>query len=395
MGYNIAMDRIFGKLKNIQALMLIFVSLLILSFHYFFVYFINSTYLSEYFSEKTVGYLFTVGALINIIVYIYAPKILRRYGNYKLTMALAFIELISLVGLAFITSPLAAAALFILHQAVGPTLFYCLDIFIERYAENKEMGSIRGTYLTLHNIPPILTPFITGLILSGSEYWKVYIIAAFFMIPFMILVLTNFRQFSDQKYEDRSIKSAALDFYRNKNIFDVFLDQFLLHMFYGFTVVYIPLYLVNHIGFAWSEVGIILSVMLLPFLLFQIPIGRMEDKYHDEKFILIVGFIIMSGSFMLIPFIQEASIVLWSALLFTSRIGASFVEVSSESYFFKHISPSNAGYISFFRMTRALPYLITPFIAGITMAFVDIKYVFFVAGALMLLGVRYTMQISR
>lgn len=389
------MDRIFGKLKNIQALMLIFVSLLILSFHYFFVYFINSTYLSEYFSEKTVGYLFTVGALINIIVYIYAPKILRRYGNYKLTMALAFIEIISLVGLAFITSPLAAAALFILHQAVGPTLFYCLDIFIERYAENKEMGSIRGTYLTLHNIPPILTPFITGLILSGSEYWKVYIIAAFFMIPFMILVLTNFRQFSDQKYEDRSIKSAALDFYRNKNIFDVFLDQFLLHMFYGFTVVYIPLYLVNHIGFAWSEVGIILSVMLLPFLLFQIPIGRMEDKYHDEKFILIVGFIIMSGSFMLIPFIQEASIVLWSALLFTSRIGASFVEVSSESYFFKHISPSNAGYISFFRMTRALPYLITPFIAGITMAFVDIKYVFFVAGALMLLGVRYTMQISR
>jgi MFS family permease len=395
LGYNIAMDRIFGKLKNIQALMLIFVSLLILSFHYFFVYFINSTYLSEYFSEKTVGYLFTVGALINIIVYIYAPKILRRYGNYKLTMALAFIELISLVGLAFITSPLAAAALFILHQAVGPTLFYCLDIFIERYAENKEMGSIRGTYLTLHNIPPILTPFITGLILSGSEYWKVYIIAAFFMIPFMILVLTNFRQFSDQKYEDRSIKSAALDFYKNKNIFDVFLDQFLLHMFYGFTVVYIPLYLVNHIGFAWSEVGIILSVMLLPFLLFQIPIGRMEDKYHDEKFILIVGFVIMSGSFMLIPFIQEASIVLWSALLFTSRIGASFVEVSSESYFFKHISPSNAGYISFFRMTRALPYLITPFIAGITMAFLDIKYVFFVAGALMLLGVRYTMQITR
>ncbi len=388
------MDRIFGKLKNLQALMLIFVSLLILSFHYFFVYFINSTYLSEYFSEKTVGYLFTIGALINIIVYIYAPKILRRYGNYKLTMTLAFIELVSLVGLAFITSPIAAALLFILHQAVGPTLFYCLDIFIERYAENKEMGSIRGTYLTLHNIPPILTPFITGLILSGSEYWKVYIIAAFFMIPFMILVLSNFRSFVDQKYEDRSIKEAAINFYKNKNIFDVFLDQFLLHMFYGFTVVYIPLYLVNHMGFAWSEVGIILSVMLLPFLLFQIPIGRMEDKYHDEKFILIVGFIIMAGSFMLIPFIEDSSIVLWAALLFTSRIGASFVEVSSESYFFKHISPSNAGYISFFRMTRALPYLITPFIAGITMVFLDIKYVFFIAGALMLLGVRYTLQIT-
>jgi MFS family permease len=388
------MDRIFGRLKNLQALILIFVSVLLLSFHYFFVYFLNSTYLSVYFSEKTIGFYFALGAILNILVFAYAPRFLRKKGNYKLTINLAFLEIIALVGLAFIPNPIVAVLLFILHQGVGPALFYCMDIFIERYADTKDMGSIRGIYLTMMNIPPMITPFVTGLILTNGDYWKIYLIGAVFMIPFLLIVSSYFRQFKDQEYIEIDIKETAKKFYNDKNIFDIFVDNFLLHMFYGWTVIYIPIYLINHIGFNWSEVGIILSIMLLPFIIFQIPIGKIEDKYHDEKYILIAGFCIMAFSFMLIPFISEKSIVLWSAILFISRIGASFVEVSSESYFFKHISPTNAGYISIFRTTRALPYLITPVLVGIIVAYLDIKYSFFLAGLIMLIGVRYTLQIK-
>jgi MFS-type transporter involved in bile tolerance (Atg22 family) len=167
-----------------------------------------------------------------------------------------------------------------------------------------------------------------------------------------------------------------------------------LHVFYAWTVIYIPLYLTNHIGFSWGEVGIILSIMLLPFIIFQIPIGRMEDKYHDEKHVLVLGFSIMAASFMLIPFIHEKSLVLWAAVLFVSRIGASIVEVSSESYFFKHINPSNAGFISFFRMTRALPFFVIPPIVGMTLLVADFPFIFFVAGLLMLVGVRYALLLK-
>ncbi len=375
-------------------MVLVFMSVLLLSFHYSFVYFINSTYLATYFGTENIGYIFTAGAILNIAVFLYAPKYLRKHGNFKMTVILTLLELLALLGLAFIPNAFVAVALFIIHQAAGPTLFYCMDIFIERYADIKEMGNVRGVYLTMQNIPPIITPFISGLILVRPEYWKLYLIGVVFLIPFLIVVGLNFRQFNDQKYPIISLKEAAKKFYADKNVFDIFVDHFLLHMFYGWTVIYMPLYLNRYIGFEWSEIGIILSVMLLPFILFQIPIGRMEDRYNDEKQVLMIGFCIMAGSFMLIPFIQEKSIVLWAAVLFISRIGASFVEVSSESYFFKHVNSSNAGFISFFRMTRALPYLVSPIIVGITLSFLEFKYIFFVAGAIMLIGVRYTLLLS-
>jgi MFS family permease len=385
------MDQIFGKMKNLQAMLLIFMLVLLLSFHFIFVYFINSKYLSGILSEKTVGYTYAMGSLLNILIFIYAPAFLRRFGNYRLTLTIGLLELAALLGLTFATTPALIVGLFILHQAVGPTLFYCMDIFTESFSSAEEMGNIRGVYLTMQNIPPVITPAIVGLILVKPEYWKIYLIGALFLIPFFILIISNFKNFKDPEYPVINLSQALKRFYNEKNIFDVFIDHFLLHVFYAWTVIYIPLYLTNHIGFSWGEVGIILSIMLLPFIIFQIPIGRMEDKYHDEKHVLVLGFSIMAASFMLIPFIHEKSLVLWAAVLFVSRIGASIVEVSSESYFFKHINPSNAGFISFFRMTRALPFFVIPPIVGITLLVADFPFIFFVAGLLMLIGVRYAL----
>lgn len=388
------MDQIFGKLKNIQAMFLIFISVLLLSFHFFFGYFINSQYLSGILSEKTVGYMYAIASLINVGVFLSAPAFLRRFGNYKLTLILGVLELGAVLGLAFVSSPILIITLFIIHQAIGPTLFYCMDIFAENFATTEEMGNIRGIYLTMQNIPPVITPAIAGLILIKPEYWKIYLISALFLVPFFILVISNFKTYKDQEYPLIDARNTLAKFYEDKRVFDVFVDHFLLHLFYGWTVIYLPIYLLEHIGFNWSEVGIILSVMLLPFIIFQIPIGRMEDRYHDEKHILVLGFSIMAASFMLIPFIQEKNLVLWAAVLFVSRIGASIVEVSSESYFFKHISPSNTGFISLFRMTGALPYLVIPPIVGLTLIFASFSYIFFVAGVLMLLGVRYALLLK-
>lgn len=388
------MEQIFGKIKNLRAMLLIFTSVLLLSFHFFFVYFINSKYLSGILDEKTVGYTYAAGSFLSILIFVYAPVFLRKFGNYKMTLTIGLLELSALLGLAYVTHPKLIIALFILHQAVGPALFYCMDIFTESFSTTEEMGSIRGLYLTMQNIPPVITPAIVGLILVKPEYWKVYLVGALFLIPFFILVMSNFKSFKDPEYPVIDLKQALKKFYADKKVFDVFMDHFLLHVFYAWTVIYIPLYLTNHIGFSWGEVGIILSIMLLPFIIFQIPIGRMEDKYHDEKHVLVLGFSIMAVSFMIIPFIHEKSLILWAAILFVSRIGASIVEVSSESYFFKHIHPSNAGFISFFRMTRSLPFFVIPPIVGLTLLVADFPFIFFVAGLLMLIGVRYALLLK-
>jgi MFS family permease len=134
--------------------------------------------------------------------------------------------------------------------------------------------------------------------------------------------------------------------------------------------------------------------MLLPFILFQIAIGKAEDKYHNEKDVLMAGFLILSVATILIGFLNDKNIVIWAAILFTTRIGACLIEISSESFFFKHIKSENAPFMSFFRLSRSIPYLFSPIIAGLVIAFLGYQSLFILLGITMLLGLRYTFYIS-
>ncbi len=184
-----------------------------------------------------------------------------------------------------------------------------------------------------------------------------------------------------------------MHFLKHKNIFDVFVDRILLNLFFAWSAIYLPIYLHEYIGFSWNQAGTLLVMTSLPFILFQGRIGRMQDQRAEEKSLLIAGFLIMAIGSIMVPFMTTQSMVPWAILLFITYTGASIVEVSSESYFFKHVSPTNSGFISLFRMTRALPYIIIPIIIAFILAFLPFNYVFLVLGLIMLLGMRYAFLI--
>ena len=178
-----------NQLKKVNQLLLTFVSVLLVSFHYFLVYFINSTYLHRMFSESVVGLIFAGGAVFNISLFLLAPKLLRARGDFKFALWLTLLEITALVGLAFSPSGYGLVIFFIIQQMTAPVLFYCLDMFLERFTSQAEVGSVRGMSLTMLNIPPIIAPFIAGLILIKADYWKIYLISAAFLVPFLLILL--------------------------------------------------------------------------------------------------------------------------------------------------------------------------------------------------------------
>jgi len=389
------MNLIVNKIKTLNVLLILLVSVLLLSFHMYLVYFINSSFLSGFLTATQMALIYIVGAVINIGMFLLVPKYLRKRGNFSLIVMLTVVEMTVLFGIASISWIPAILAFFIIQQGISPIIFYCLDIFLEQSTEENYTGSIRGMYLTMYNLSPIITPVIVGLVLATStEYWKIYLMSALFLIPFLLIILLNFRKFKDPEYPQIDIQKTITHFFNSKNVYDVFIDHFLLSFFYCWMVIYMPIYLIQSIGFNWEQVGIILSIALLPFIIFQIPIGKIEDAKHDEKMVLIVGFLIMAFSVALIPFITEKSLVLWSVILFVSRIGASIVEVSTETYFFKHVKSTNAGYISLFRMTKNMSFLVVPMIAGITTYAIGMEYSWIVLALIMLVGVRYTKKLT-
>lgn len=392
--YNIGMQ--FNSwLRQSPFISAIYLANLLISFHYFFVIYVNSSFISQYLNEISISYLYIIGSLLSVLIFIYFISILSRFGNVKLTSLVIMLELIALSVLAVVDEVKLLVPFFILHLVVSPVIYLNLDIFLEKTIKHESItGSARGLFLTMINIAQVASPAVMGILLVNNEYWKAYVASVGFLILTLLVVLVKLRDFKDPEYSKYSLVQMKERLLGSKIFYNVFMAQFLLRFFYAWMVIYTPLYLFKHIGFGWSEIGLIFTIMLIPFLILEFPLGRIADFYAKEKTMLISGFSILGGTVMLIPFINNPIFTLWAALLFSTRVGASLVEVGSESLFFKHVDGKHAKTISMFRATRPAAYVMAAVVASITLHFVSLQWSFLILGLLMLFGIRYALKLN-
>src|SRR5574343_1523853 len=100
-----------------------------------------------------------------------------------------------------------------------------------------------------------------------------------------------------------------------------------------------------------------------------------------------------------IPALRHSDLVLWAIFLFMTRVGASFVEVASETYFFKHVTDKNAGFISLFRSTRPISFIIAPAVVAAsayiaTSSNAPYGYTFSILGIIVLTGALWSFSLK-
>lgn len=390
-----------------NAFYVIYTATFLLSAHAALVTFINSTFLTETIqksgfleilsseteAERLVGILYTIGSILTIFALIYAPLILRRFGNYRTLLTLLFVEAFAMLGMAAFQSVLYIIPLFIIHSAIISIIYFNLDIFLESYSDDSSTGSIRGVFLTTGNLAWIFPPLVAGFILTNGDFWKVYLTAAAFIIPILFLLTSNLKNFSDPHYGKVPFWKTLKLITQRKDIYRVSMISLFLNIFYSWMVIYTPIYLHEHLGMLWSDIGIILTIAMLPFVIFQLPAGRIADSKLGEKELLTIGFILLALSSTALAFITSTSVVIWAAALFATRIGAAIVEVMSETYFFKQIDGTDAHLVGFFRKTRPLAYIVSPILATVLLHFIDTRFLFVALGIIMLFALRYTLTI--
>ncbi len=346
--------------------------------------YINSTFLSDLVSEKTVGFFYTAASILSIMMLVWMPMILRKLGNFKTTLILLTTKVIALLIIAFSPYPILTGLVFLPYLILTTAITFNFDVFLEHFSSDDKTGNIRGSYLSARNTAWVMAPVIAGLVLTNGDYWKIYTIASILLIPIIYLLLTNLKTFKDPEYSRAPFWETLKTVWFRKNVHKIFVSNLLLKFFYSWMVIYMPIYLHQHIGFEWSTIGIIFTIMLIPFPLLEMPLGRLADEKLGEKEILNLGFIIMGFTTAYLTFVTSTSPVVWAALLFTTRIGASMVEITTESYFFKKIDSDDTNIISFFRMNRPIAYIIGPLLASFILMFVDIHYLFVILGAILL-----------
>lgn len=388
------MDKILMPFRQSKLLNTLFLSNIFISFHYALVIYINSSFLSQFYSETQISALYIIGSIIDTILLINASKILQKVGSYRFTIYAILLELLSTIGLMLSTTALWASLFFLIHVFTISLLLFNMDVFVESVSKDEsQTGSIRATYLTLTNLAIVTAPTLVAILVFGNNYSFVYFLATLFLLP-LYHQIQKFKNVQAQNIIHIRIRETISEFLKNKDLYNVFICQTLLQLFYGYMVIYVPIYLNKYVGFSWAEIGIMFTIMLLPFVLFELPVGELADTKYGEKEFLTIGFVVMGLSTIFISFVTQKVFWVWTAILFISRIGASFVEISSESYFFKHVNQSKTDFISFFRISRPISFIMAPIIATVALQFISFQYVFVIIGLTMIIGTYYSLALK-
>jgi len=359
------------------------------AFHFFGIHYLDSSFLEQFLTQTEVGLLYAASSLLSLMVLASSVIFLTKIGNYYTALSATLLNFFTSLGLATITDVGWLFVFFVIHTISMSVTIYCLDVFMENYTKDEgTTGSVRGVFLSMAVLASLFSPYISGtLVGTPVNYANAYLMSALYLIPVIILLIVRFRTFNDPTYKVLSLATMWQVLCTNKNIFHISSTQFLLRFFFSWMVIYLPIYLHIRIGFSWTEIGIILFIMLVPYLLLEVPAGIIADRWLGEKELLLTGFVITAFSTAFLFFLNSESVFVWGGALFATRIGVALIEIMNETYFFKQIDGNDTSILSIFHMLRPLAYAVGPFTAGLLLLTFDIQYLWLILGSIMLLGI--------
>lgn len=359
----------------------------LLAVHYASVAYVNSSLLEQSVGNQVLGTLYILGSVFGIALLALSPYLVRSLGNVATLILFASLEILAVFGLGSVKLAFLVGILFLIHQAAESMLYFSLDVELEeRIKKEGVTGGKRGAYLTAQNIAWVLSPLVLSFLLRDDDLSNAYILSGIALLPLLFITFFSFKRVKETKGKESHIVPAFRSFMRFGDQSKIIWIQFILNFFFSWMIIYLPLALREEIGFDWSSIGKILTVMLIPYIIFELPTGILADRKTGEKEVLTIGIVIIAFFTFFIPFLETTSLLVWALILFMTRIGAAIVEISSESYFFKHVNEMDTGSISLFRMARPFSFVLAPLLSIGVLQFTDYRGSFLFLALFVLLG---------
>jgi len=357
--------------------------------------YVQSNFLNKFISLEVLSLFFVIANAITVLCIVSFPKLIKKLSNFLLTKLILIFYGLSLLSLALTTNAFMALASIIIFTISSNLLWINMDVLVETFSDNSSTGKTRTIYFTFINFGWIISPTLSSQLIHFGDYQLTFLTSALLIIPIFFILARQKKKLQDQvEYHHEKLKTALKKTWKNKNLRGIFFIALLLQIFYNTAVVYLPIYLHQNLGIAWSELGLMFSIMLIPFLIFEIPAGIIADKYIGEKEILFFGFFILIISLLLFFYVKTTDFWTWAIILFISRIGASLIEAMRETHFFKLVDAKDISYINLFRTTSPLGYIIGPILALAVLAFLPINYIFLVIAVITLSGFYFVLSIN-
>ena len=331
--------------------------------------YLASTYIEQATGTENVSLFYVPVFLAVIGVLFVMHEIVRALGKTAFLSILLFVLAGAAIYLSIVPASLGglvALALLFLSMNVG---WVALDALLEDFSRDSYSGRIRGMHLTVMNIGILIAPFLATRVLDRYGFSGIFFGSALVYMAIFIFTVIGFRS-TNYRFKERIAPLAILRKVRRMpDILRIYAVSFVLEAFYVGMLIYLPFRLTD-LGFTWLQIGPMYTIMLIPFVVIQYPLGLLADRSAGERRLLVGALLLLALSTVLVAVLTTTSFVWWAVALFVTRIGAASVEVLRDSYFYRHVDGEDGDLIAFFRTARPAAYIVSSiFMAGLLLFF--------------------------
>ena len=337
----------------------------------------------ELFLEKAelVGLVAALPSLAGMAFSLHVGVLADKSGRKRLLIA-SFLLLSAVLFVFFLnTSLYALIGLQIAFGVAMAPAWIAGEAFIKDISPVGRRGEFRSVFGTFASAGWLIGPLIGGFLAEQFGMRTPYFFAAILFFVPVILALElkddhwneNRNPGSEVAVEENEFFALLTEFLRQRELKVLALGTLSLYFWYAVKWIFGPLFL-HYLGYSPFIIGLWIAISSAPYLLFQIPLGKLGDKIGKTKLICL-GFVISTIFIIPLGFLQSLSSLL--VTIFIISLGTTLVDPLIEARITDIVPRERYGaYSGIFEFVKTLGLMLGPVGSALVVYLFDISYSF-------------------
>lgn len=323
----------------------------------------------EFFNEEmasaAVGVYAALYATFAVVVGIFSAQILHWFTKTRLL----YISMAAMGACYSMMSFSVKPSTFIMLDYVvcfASTMFgILLPLFMSEFSRGIGMARVNARRLLWENVGAFVAPMFAMWVVGyfGGNY-RMPFLAAGMIYFFGLLFFKHFGIVQEDKVIKpvnlrrtiRALRITAKSFFKMPGMLRAYMVNFGFFALRAMRLLYVPIVVIEN-GFSNETLGIVLSIGIIPYIVMNLFIGKLIQKY-GVRIWMTIGFLSFAGlsvmAMMLSGYALLAVFVLW-------QISGAFMESSHDLLFFNDMPRrEQAKYYGVFRTSVNFPSVLIP-----------------------------------
>ena len=327
---------------------------------------------NEKLASSVVGVYVAIYSIFCMIIGVFSKELLRWFSKARLLYVAFLLVVACYAMMSFSVKPTTFITLDYVSGVGSTVVGILIPLFMADFSKNVGMAKLNARYHLWVNIGCLVAPLFA---LNIAEWFGNYRIP--FLAAAMIYAggLLFFRRFGivqpDKEIKTvsprRTIKSLwinTLAFFRHTGMPRAYCVNFGYYALYAMRILYVPIIVIEQ-GFSANVLGWVLTLGILPYIVFDLFIGNLVRKV-GSKFLMAVGL----SSFVILATCATFVHGWWLLGIFVLwQISGAFMEPVHDLLFFDNTQKNEQSrFYGIFRTTAFLPNVIAPILGALCIA---------------------------